>query len=157
MFGTRYSGSGAATGMQICAQVASPRGSISPYCRYFAGERLFPFDLHRHGLQKLAPWLIAQKITYVSFYRLRCCEPGLRRYPTIFGFRRSVSSGRRASGSTQKTLFASPGISKAIGASDIAIRRQRPELSRPRSSPLRVFPTLVSSRLAVRSMGWKSA
>ena len=56
--------------------------------------------------------------------QVRCCEPGLRRYPTIFGFRRSVSSGRRASGSTQKTLFALPGISKAIGASDIAIRRQ---------------------------------
>jgi acyl-coenzyme A synthetase/AMP-(fatty) acid ligase len=28
---------------------------------------LFPFDLHRHGLQKLTSWLIAQKITYVSF------------------------------------------------------------------------------------------
>jgi acyl-CoA synthetase (AMP-forming)/AMP-acid ligase II/thioesterase domain-containing protein/acyl carrier protein len=28
---------------------------------------LFPFDLRRHGLQRLAPWLIAQNITYVSF------------------------------------------------------------------------------------------
>jgi amino acid adenylation domain-containing protein len=32
-----------------------------------SGGCLFPFDLDRHGLQKLAPWLIAQKITYVSF------------------------------------------------------------------------------------------
>ncbi len=32
-----------------------------------SGACLFPFDLHRHGFQKLAPWLIAQKITYVSF------------------------------------------------------------------------------------------
>ncbi len=31
------------------------------------GGCLFPFDLHRDGLQKLAPWLIAKKITYVSF------------------------------------------------------------------------------------------
>src|SRR5262249_47430869 len=29
------------------------------------GGCLFPFDLNRHGLQKLAPWLITQKITYV--------------------------------------------------------------------------------------------
>ena len=44
-----------------------------PLCRYqhhpvaftLAGC-LFQFDLHRHGLQKLTPWLIAQKITYVS-------------------------------------------------------------------------------------------
>jgi acyl-coenzyme A synthetase/AMP-(fatty) acid ligase/thioesterase domain-containing protein/acyl carrier protein len=28
---------------------------------------LFPFDLHRHGLHKLASWLIFQNITYVSF------------------------------------------------------------------------------------------
>jgi amino acid adenylation domain-containing protein len=32
-----------------------------------SGGCLFPFDLHHHGLQKLAPWLIAQNITYVSF------------------------------------------------------------------------------------------
>jgi amino acid adenylation domain-containing protein len=32
-----------------------------------SGGCLFPFDLHRHGLQKLAAWLVAQKITYVSF------------------------------------------------------------------------------------------
>jgi amino acid adenylation domain-containing protein len=31
------------------------------------GGCLFPFDLHRRGLQKLAPWLIAQKITCVAF------------------------------------------------------------------------------------------
>ena len=40
------------------------RNSLSPL---LSGGCLFPFDLHRHGLQKLAPWLIAQKITYVSF------------------------------------------------------------------------------------------
>jgi amino acid adenylation domain-containing protein len=39
------------------------RNSLSPL---FSGACLFPFDLHRHGLQQLAPWLIAQKITYVS-------------------------------------------------------------------------------------------
>jgi amino acid adenylation domain-containing protein len=32
-----------------------------------SGGCLFPFDLHRHGLHRLAPWLIAQKITYLSF------------------------------------------------------------------------------------------
>jgi amino acid adenylation domain-containing protein len=31
------------------------------------GGSLFPFDLHRHGLHELAPWLIAHKITYVNF------------------------------------------------------------------------------------------
>src|SRR5262249_13331876 len=31
------------------------------------GQCLFPFDIHRHGLQKLTPWLIAQRISYVSF------------------------------------------------------------------------------------------
>src|SRR5262249_49677062 len=29
-----------------------------------SGASVFPFDLQRHGLQRLAPWLIAQKITY---------------------------------------------------------------------------------------------
>ena len=33
----------------------------------FSGGCLFPFDLHGHGLQKLARWLIDQKITYVAF------------------------------------------------------------------------------------------
>ena len=32
-----------------------------------SGGCLFPFDLRRHGLQKLAPWLIAQEISCVSF------------------------------------------------------------------------------------------
>jgi acyl-CoA synthetase (AMP-forming)/AMP-acid ligase II/thioesterase domain-containing protein/acyl carrier protein len=32
----------------------------------FSGACLCRFDLNRHGLQKLAPWLIAEKITYVS-------------------------------------------------------------------------------------------
>ena len=31
-----------------------------------SGGCLLPFDLHRHGLHRLAPWLIAQEITYVS-------------------------------------------------------------------------------------------
>ena len=89
-----------------------------------SGGCLFPFDLHRHGLQKLAPWLIAQKITYISFSGslLRtwlASLPDDLRFPAL-----SVSSGRSASGSTHKTLFAWRGISKAIGASDIVIRRQ---------------------------------
>jgi len=33
-----------------------------------AGGGLFPFDLRLHGLQQLAPWLVAQKITYISFF-----------------------------------------------------------------------------------------
>jgi amino acid adenylation domain-containing protein len=32
-----------------------------------SGGCLFPFDLNRHGLHKLARWLIAQKITYIAF------------------------------------------------------------------------------------------
>jgi amino acid adenylation domain-containing protein len=32
-----------------------------------SGASVFRFDLQRHGLQKLAPWLITQKITCVSF------------------------------------------------------------------------------------------
>ncbi len=49
---------------------------------------LFPFDLHRHGLQRLAPWLIAQNITYVSFTAsfLRtwlASLPGDLRFPTL--------------------------------------------------------------------------
>src|SRR6516225_75786 len=32
-----------------------------------SGSCLFPFDLHRDGLQKLTPWLIAQNITFVAF------------------------------------------------------------------------------------------
>src|SRR5262249_35858855 len=40
------------------------RNSFSPL---LSGACLFPYDLHLHGLQKLAPWLIAQKITYVTF------------------------------------------------------------------------------------------
>jgi len=39
------------------------RNSFSPL---LSGGCLFPFDLQRHGLHKLAPWLIAQEITYVS-------------------------------------------------------------------------------------------
>jgi amino acid adenylation domain-containing protein len=32
-----------------------------------SGGTLFPFDIYRHGLQKLAHWLIDQKITFVGF------------------------------------------------------------------------------------------
>lgn len=32
-----------------------------------SGGCLYPFDLHRRGLQELAPWLIAQKINYIGF------------------------------------------------------------------------------------------
>jgi amino acid adenylation domain-containing protein len=42
-------------------------GVINTLLPLFCGGTLFPFDLHRHGLQKLAPWLIAEKITHVSF------------------------------------------------------------------------------------------
>ena len=43
MFGTCYSGSGAATGMQIWPQVASPPAMTQySYCRYFRGDACFP-------------------------------------------------------------------------------------------------------------------
>ena len=42
-------------------------GILNTLLPLVSGGCLFPFDLHRHGLQKLAPWLTAQKITYVSF------------------------------------------------------------------------------------------
>jgi len=32
-----------------------------------SGGCLFPFDLHRDGLHTLGPWLVAKKISYVSF------------------------------------------------------------------------------------------
>ena len=144
MFGTCYLGSGAATVMQICAQVAAPQGSVSPYCRYFAGALCLRLTSNATVCRHSRPGSSRKKL-HMLILQPRCCEPGWRRYPMIFGFRRSVSSERRTSGSTQKTLFAFPGISKAIGASEFAIRRQRPELSPPRSSPLRVFPVLASS------------
>lgn len=40
------------------------RNSLSPL---LSGGCLFPFDLHRRGLQNLAPWIISEKITYISF------------------------------------------------------------------------------------------
>jgi amino acid adenylation domain-containing protein len=40
------------------------RNSLSPL---LSGGCLYPFNLHRHGLHKLAPWLLAQNITHVSF------------------------------------------------------------------------------------------
>ena len=39
------------------------RNSLSPL---LAGACLYPFNLQRHGLQTLAPWLIAREITYVN-------------------------------------------------------------------------------------------
>jgi thioesterase domain-containing protein len=40
------------------------RHSLSPL---LSGGCLLPFDLHRQGLNKLAPWLIVQEITHISF------------------------------------------------------------------------------------------
>ena len=42
-------------------------GVINSLLPLFCGGTLFPFDLHCHGLQQLTPWLIAQKISHVSF------------------------------------------------------------------------------------------
>jgi len=42
-------------------------GIINILSPLLSGGCLFPFDLHRDGLQKLALWLIAQKITFVAF------------------------------------------------------------------------------------------
>ena len=39
------------------------RNSLSPL---FSGACLYPFNVHEQGLQRLAAWLVAQKITYVS-------------------------------------------------------------------------------------------
>jgi surfactin family lipopeptide synthetase A len=43
------------------------RAITNTFLPLLSGGCLFPFDLHSHGLQELAPWLIAQKITYVWF------------------------------------------------------------------------------------------
>lgn len=32
-----------------------------------SGGCLFPYDLHRRGLQELAPWLVAERISYIGF------------------------------------------------------------------------------------------
>src|SRR5262245_7421539 len=66
MFGTRYSGSGATTGVQICAPGVSS-GMLNTLLPLLSGGCLFPFDLHRDGLHTLGPWLVAKKISYVSF------------------------------------------------------------------------------------------
>ena len=53
-----------------CANLRSSgvlAGINQAFSPLLAGGCLFPFDLHRHGLHKLTPWLIAQKITLVSF------------------------------------------------------------------------------------------
>ena len=145
-----------ATGTRICAQVASPPGSATPYHHYFRGHActrsIFITTVCRGSQPGSSP-----ERSRTSRCRVRCCEHGLHQYPTIFDFQHFVSSGRLMSGSTQKTLLASVDTSTAIGASDIAIRRRSAALSRSRSSLLRDLPRLVLSRLAVRSMGWKSA
>jgi amino acid adenylation domain-containing protein len=53
------------------ANLASSVGSAGlthTFLSLLLGAGLFPFDLKHHGLQKLAPWLIAQEITYISFF-----------------------------------------------------------------------------------------
>ena len=70
-----------------------------------SGGCLFPFDLHRHGLQELAPWLISQKITYVSFSG-SLLRTWLASLPEDFHFPALRSCGRRAS-NTHKMLLAS--------------------------------------------------
>jgi len=40
---------------------------LNSFSPLFSGACLFPFDFHRHGLQKLAPWINAEKITFASF------------------------------------------------------------------------------------------
>jgi surfactin family lipopeptide synthetase A len=42
-------------------------GMLNTLLPLLSGGCLYPFDLHCQGLQNLAPWLIAQKITYISF------------------------------------------------------------------------------------------
>jgi amino acid adenylation domain-containing protein len=42
-------------------------GIRNTFLPLLSGGCLFPFDLYRYGLQRLAPWLLAQKITYISF------------------------------------------------------------------------------------------
>jgi len=42
-------------------------GILNTLLPLLCGTCLFPFNLHRHGLHTLTPWLNAQKITYVSF------------------------------------------------------------------------------------------
>ena len=119
-----YSGSRAATVMQICPQVACPPESTDTFLPLLSGGCLFPFDLHRQGLQKLTPWLIAQKITYVSFLGslLRtwlASLPDDLRFPAL----RIVWTGGEPL--YAQDVIRLPGISKAIGASGIVIRRQR--------------------------------
>lgn len=46
---------------------ASSAGINATLLPLLSGGCLFPFDLHRQGLQKLAPWLVAQKVSYIGF------------------------------------------------------------------------------------------
>jgi amino acid adenylation domain-containing protein len=51
-----------------CANLASSGvsvGVLNALMPLLSGGCLFPFDVRRHGLQELAPWFIAHKITYV--------------------------------------------------------------------------------------------
>ena len=67
MFGTAYVGLGRSDRYANLRSSGVSSGIRNSFLPLLSGGCLFPFDLHRHGLQKLAPWLIAQKITYVSF------------------------------------------------------------------------------------------
>jgi acyl-coenzyme A synthetase/AMP-(fatty) acid ligase/thioesterase domain-containing protein/acyl carrier protein len=46
---------------------ASSAGINATLLPLLSGGCLFPFDLHRYGLQELAPWLIAKRISYIGF------------------------------------------------------------------------------------------
>ncbi len=46
---------------------ASSAGINATLLPLLSGGCLFPFGLHRRGLQELAPWLIDQKISYIGF------------------------------------------------------------------------------------------
>ena len=50
------------------ASSAAGTGISHTFVPLLSGLCLFPFDIHRQGLQKLTPWLIAQKISYVLFF-----------------------------------------------------------------------------------------
>ena len=151
-----FSRSGTAIALRIWPRVPVLRGSHIPSCRCFRARAFFRLTFNAMVYRSSRPGSSRRKLhTYRSLvpFSVR----GLRLYPTIFGFRHLVSSERMASGFTQKTLVASPGISKATGASAIAIRRQSAERLRPRPSTHRIFPTPVLSLSARRSMERKSA
>src|SRR5215472_2267940 len=134
--------------MQICAQVASPLGSATACRRYFQGLAYFRLIFIDMDCSNSRPGSSPKRLPTFRC-QVRCCEPGLRCYPTMFGFQCSASLGQQTSGFTEKTLLALAGIWKEIGALDIVMHQQSAERSRLRFSRLRGFPMLASSRLAV--------